>query len=282
MSATDPATDHIPAAGLLLLCRAAPDRVRPAAQLLRRPMLLAPAGEGWSVLVPAEESWREAGTHLAAVAADWAHALTVAESWPVVGLWWDEDGAGFVVAAGFRRTVGHTWLADGTPLGEEEALTALRTRLGLDPVLDGAAFDRLTQPDAEADGAARVLGLAAVLARAGLQLGPGLVPGLAAGRLCEAAGLLPDAEPVDWPGWRAAVCGGLDAAEHGVLGAWTRGPRARALGTAELAAGVALLAWSRGGARRGWRAAGAALVADGALTLLYDRWRAGRDAGQGV
>lgn len=271
MSAFDHTPAHTPAAGILLLCRAAPDRVRPAAQLLRRPLLMAPAGEEWSVLVPAEKSWLDNGTNLAAVTADWAHALTVDGNWPVVGLWWDADGAGFVVAAGFRRTVGHTWLADGTPLGGQEAMTALRARLGLDPVLDAAAFDRLIQQDGgedAADASARVLGLVAVLARAGLHLGPGLVPGVSAGRLCEAAGALPGAEPVDWPGWRAV--------ERGALGVWTRGPRARALGTAEVALGAALLVWSRGSERRGWRAAGVALVADGALTLLYDRWRAGR------
>ncbi|MFI9719254.1 hypothetical protein ACIHFE_06300 [Streptomyces sp. NPDC052396] len=258
------ATDHIPAAGLLLLCRAAPDRVRPAAQLLRRPLLLAPAGEEWSVLVPADESWREDGAHLAAVAADWANALTATESWPAVGLWWDADGAGFVVATGFRRTAGYTWLADGTPLGEAEALRTVRVRLGLDPVLDAQALEALTRTDSDADARARLLGLVAVLGRAGLRLGPGLGPGAGEQELCAAAAALPMAEAVQWPGWR----GGL---ESGVR-AWMRGPRARMVGAAEVGTGLALLAWA-GGRRRGWAALGAALAVDGALTLAYERWR---------
>ncbi|MEU3351746.1 hypothetical protein [Streptomyces sp. NPDC037389] len=268
------ATDHSPAAGVLLLCRAEPDRVRPSAQLLREPLFLAPAGEEWTVLVPGEEAWRAEDATPAALTADWAHALTVAEPWTTVGLWWDAEGAGFVVAAGFRRTAGYTWLADGSPLGEESAMTALRARLGLDPVLDAEAFDRLTLPDSDADAAARVLGLVAVLARAGLHLPPGLAPGTAAAELRAAADAAPEAETVEWPGWRTVVRDGLDASERGPLGRWTRGPRARTLGAVEIAAGVSLWALGRrGDGRRSLRVAGAALVVDGALTLAYDVWR---------
>lgn len=269
------ATDHSrAAAGALLLCRADPDRVRPSAQLLREPLLVAPAGGGWSVLVPAEEPGPGAAENPAALTAEWTHALTVAESWPAVGLWWDEEGAGFVVAAGFRRTLGYTWLADGSPLGDEGALTALRARLGLDPVLDAAAFDRLTAPDSDADAAARVRGLVAVLARAGLHLPQGLVPGASARTLRAAMEAAPSAEAVEWPGWRAAMRDGLDATERGPLGTWVRGPRARALGTAELA-GAVLLSRARRAERprRGWALAGAVLLADGALTIAYDAWR---------
>ncbi|MBB5117017.1 hypothetical protein GO002_12380 [Streptomyces eurocidicus] len=267
------ATDHSRAAGVLLLCRAEPDRVRPSAQLLNEPLLLVPAGEGWSALIPGEDSWRSEGTSLAEATAGWAHALAVAESWPVVGVWWDASGAGFVVAAGFRRTVGYHWLADGTPAGAEPVMGALRARLGLDPVLDGAALDGLARPDSDAGAAARVLGLIAVLSRTGLTLPPGLAPGVSAARLRAAAGVLPAAEAVDWPGWRQAVRAGLDAAERGTLGAWTRGPRARALGAAEIAAGLALAFGARRAGRRGWAAVGAVLAADGALTLAYDWWR---------
>ncbi|MBB4891337.1 hypothetical protein FHS39_000337 [Streptomyces olivoverticillatus] len=262
------ATDHSPAAGVLLLCRAEPHRVRPSAQLLREPLLLAPAGD-WSVLVPGRDSWREEDANLAAVTAEWAHALTVAEPWPAVGLWWDEEGAGFVVAAGFRRTAGYTWLADGSPLGDESAMTALRARLGLDPVLDAAAFDRLTRPDSDADAPARVLGLIAVLARAGLRLPPGLAPGTSAQSLRDAVGMLASAEAVEWPGWRQAVRTGLD-------GEWIWGTKARALGGAEVAVGLGLLALSRRRRGRAWQVAGAALFADGALTLAYDAWRGRR------
>ncbi|WP_344091851.1 hypothetical protein, partial [Streptomyces stramineus] len=212
------ATDHSRAAAVLLLCRAEPDRVRPSAQLLNEPLLLVPAGEEWSALIPGEDSWRSEGTHLSEAAAGWAHALAVGEQWPVVGLWWDEGGAGFVVAAGFRRTVGYAWLLDGTPVGEEAAMDALRARLGLDPVLDGDALDGLTRPDSDAGAAARVRGLIAVLTRAGLTLPAGLAPGTGAAGLCAAGGALPSVEAVDWPGWREAVRAGLDAAERGTLG----------------------------------------------------------------
>ncbi|QLE73933.1 hypothetical protein FGW37_22200 [Streptomyces rectiverticillatus] len=267
------ATDHSRAAGVLLLCRAEPGRVRPSAQLLNEPLLLVPAGEGWSALIPGKDSWRTEGTDLATATAGWAHALAVAEQWPVVGLWWDAHGAGFVVAAGFRRTVGYTWLADGTPHGEEAAMTALRARTGLDPVLDGAALDGLTRPDTDADAASRVLGLIAVLSRTGLNLVPGLAPGVPADGLRAAAGAHPLAEAVDWPGWREAVRTGLLDAESGRLGAWTRGPRARALGAAEVAAGASLALWGRWSGRRGVAAVGAVVLADGALTLAYDWWR---------
>ncbi|MFE5869670.1 hypothetical protein ACFQ6V_13615 [Streptomyces roseifaciens] len=268
------ATDHSRAAGVLLLCRAEPGRVRPSAQLLNEPLILVPAGEGWSALIPGKDSWRTEGTDPATAAAGWAHALAVAEQWPVVGLWWDARGAGFVVASGFRRTVGYAWLADGTPLGEEAAMTALRARTGLDPVLDGAALDGLARPDADADAASRVLGLIAVLSRTGLDLAPGLAPGVPADGLRAAAGAHPLAEAVDWPGWREAVRTGLLDAESGRLAAWTRGPRARALGAAEVAAGASLAFWGRRSGRRGVTVAGVTLLADGALTLAYDWWRA--------
>ncbi|MFH8519404.1 hypothetical protein ACH4CE_30810 [Streptomyces gelaticus] len=51
MNATSPA-------GALLLCRAEPETVRPVAHLLRERMLLAPAGDGWSVLVPEGKPWQ--------------------------------------------------------------------------------------------------------------------------------------------------------------------------------------------------------------------------------
>ncbi|CAM5406239.1 hypothetical protein [Streptomyces abikoensis] len=268
------ATDHSRAAGVLLLCRAEPGRVRPSAQLLNEPLLLVPAGEGWSALIPGEDSWRTEGTDLATATAGWAHALAVAEPWPVVGLWWDEVGAGFVVASGFRRTAVYAWVADGTPIGEESAMTALRARTGLDPVLDGAALDGLTRPDADADASARVRGLIAVLSRTGLHLPPGLAPGVPADGLRASAGALPAAEAVYWPGWREAVRAGFGAAEGGRFGAWTR-----ALGAAEVVAGGALALWGRRLGRRGVTAAGVVVLADGAVTLAYGWWR-GRSPGR--
>ncbi|HBF85930.1 MAG TPA: hypothetical protein DD420_40250, partial [Streptomyces sp.] len=45
--------------GALLLCRADSETVRPPAHLLRERMLLLPAGDGWSVLVPEGKPWRD-------------------------------------------------------------------------------------------------------------------------------------------------------------------------------------------------------------------------------
>lgn len=264
--------------GVLLLCRAEPPAVRPAAQLLREHLLLAPAGTGWSVLVPEGRPWLDGGEPVDRVAAGWASALAVAASWPVLALWWDADRAGFTLASGFRRPVGYTWLTDGTPAGEDEAMHTFAVRLGFDPVLDVQDLQPLTRPDPVADARSRLLGLIAVLARLDLALPPGLAPGEPAARLRTAAG---DAggQEIAWPGLRDAVREEVQAVEeavgtavHRVVGdtaaarlPWLHGPRGRALATARLAAGVPLLVW--GVARRspGWAAAGALLVADGLL-----------------
>ncbi|MEU0062787.1 hypothetical protein ABZ085_05560, partial [Streptomyces albidoflavus] len=148
--------------GGLLLCRAAPDAVAPAAVLLRRPMLLAPAGRGWSVLVPADLSWQGEEEPVDLVLGGWAAALAVGAPWPVLALWWDAGRAGFSLASGVRRPVGYVWLADGTPAGEDEAMRTFAGRLGLDPVFAVQALDGLTRPDAEADAAARLRGVLAV------------------------------------------------------------------------------------------------------------------------
>jgi hypothetical protein len=116
MNATSPA-------GALLLCRAEPETVRPVAHLLRERMVLAPAGDGWSVLVPEGKPWQGgAGAGLGAVDAEsvdrvvagWGTALAVGSTWPVLALWWDGGRAGCTLASGFCRPVGYVWLADGT------------------------------------------------------------------------------------------------------------------------------------------------------------------------
>lgn len=268
--------------GALLLCRTAPEAVRPVARLLREPLLLAPAGDGWSVLVPEGEPWqggrRAGGTPGAAEPVDrvlggWATALAVGSTWPVVALWWDGDRAGCTLAAGFRRPVGYVWLADGTPAGEDEAVRTFAERLGLDPVLDVQALEALTRPDPDADARARLRGLLAVLTRTGLALPAGLGPGEPGPRPAPGGEEWPGAERVEWTGWRDAVQVDLDAVEHSRMGPWTRGPRARALAGAQLAAGLPLALW--GAARRsgGWTFAGVLLTAHGALGLAYDRIR---------
>lgn len=260
--------------GALLLCRAEPAAVQPPAHLLREHQLLAPAGQQWSVLVPEGKPWLNGGEPVDRVLAGWAAALAVGTNWPVLALWWDGDRAGFTLASGFRRPVGYIWLADGTPVGEDEAMRTFAARLGLDPVLDLQSLEPLTRPDPDADARARLLGLIAVLTRTGLALPVGLAPGEPADRLRSVARAL-GAETVEWSGWRDAVRAELQAVEEGRLGLWLRSPRARLLGAAQLAAGVPLLVW--GFARRsgglGWAAAGVVLVANGALSLVYDRVR---------
>ncbi|MFG2880114.1 hypothetical protein ACGFYU_34730 [Streptomyces sp. NPDC048337] len=263
-----------PQAGGLLLCRAEPLAARPAAHLLRVRLLLAPAGE-WSVLVPETKPWQGGEEGVADVLAGWGSAIALGTSWPVLSLWWEGGRTGFALASGFRRTAAYEWERDGRPVGEPDAMRMLAARLGLDPVLDLEELERLTRPDTDpaVDGEARVLGLIALLARAGLALPAGLGPGEPADRLREAARVAPGAEAVVWSGWRDAVRAELDAVEEGPLGPWVRGPRARLLGAAQLSAGAPLLLWAARRRSPGWLAAGTLLTAHGALSLAYDRAR---------
>ncbi|WP_406092629.1 hypothetical protein [Streptomyces sp. NBC_01013] len=278
--------------GALLLCRAEPDSVRPVAHLLREPMLLAPAGAGWSVLVPEGTPWQdgtegeggqggrdgrspagEAAEPVDRVLGGWATALAVGSTWPVLALWWDGDRAGYTLAAGFRRPVAYVWLADGTPAGEDEAMRTFAERLALDPVLDVQALEALTRTDPEADARARLRGLLAVLTRIGLELPPGLDPGGPSARLAAWGEVGPEAERIAWAGWRDAVMVELEAVEGGRLGPWMRGPRARALAGAQLVVGLPLVLWGVGRRSGGWAVAGALLMVHGALGLAYDRIR---------
>ncbi|MFD4629467.1 hypothetical protein ACFVYR_06900 [Streptomyces sp. NPDC058284] len=262
------------AAGALLLCRAEPDAVEPAAQLLRERMLLAEAGPGWSVLVPEGKPWLHGEEPVDRVLTGWATALAVGVGWPVLALWWDGDRSGYTLAAGFRRTVGYEWLANGTPVGEDEAMRTFAARLGLDPVLDMQSLDTLTRPDTAADARARMLGLLAVLTRTGLTLPPGLAPGEPADRLREVARRRQGVRQVEWPGWRDAVRAELGAVEKSPLGPWVRGPRARTVAAAQVAVGLPLAGWALRRHSGGWTAAAALLLAQGAAGLAYDRMRA--------
>ncbi|WP_406863088.1 hypothetical protein ABZO31_22665 [Streptomyces sp. HUAS MG47] len=259
----------------LLLCRAAPPAVRGPAQLLREQLLLAPAGTDWSVLVPEGKPWLDDGEPVDRVVTGWATALAVGATWPVLGLWWDADRAGLTLASGFRRPVGYTWLADGTPAGEHEAMRTFADRLALDPVLDVQALEPLTEPDPDADARARLVGLTAVLARTGLDLPPGLHPGDSAEALHAAAEAL-GAEELAWSGWKDAVATELDVVESGPLGPYLfHGPGARALAAGLIAAGLPLTAWGIARRSGGWTAAGLLLVAEGLVGLAYDRLRNG-------
>ncbi|WP_432155877.1 hypothetical protein [Streptomyces sp. bgisy153] len=267
---------EVTAPGALLLCRAGPHSVAPAAHLLREPMLLARAGDEWSVLVPEGTPWQHGEEPVDRVLTGWATALAVGAPWPVLALWWDADRAGCLLATGFRRPVAYVWLAPGTAAGEDEAMRTFAARLGLDPVLDMQALERLTRPDAEADARSRLLGLLAVLARAGLSLPPGLTPGEPADRLSAAVRGRPDVRQIAWRGWRETVRAELDAVEGTPLGHWlprTGSPRARALASAQVAAGLPLTAWALRRRSPGWLVAGALLLAHGALGLVYDAGR---------
>ncbi|MGV9879833.1 hypothetical protein [Streptomyces sp. NPDC003006] len=261
--------------GALLLCRADIDTMEPAAHLLREGMLLAPAGSGWSVLVPEGKPWLHGEEPVDRVLTGWATALAVGSGRPVLALWWDTDRSGYTLAAGFRRTVGYEWLANGTPVGEDEAMRTFAARLGLDPVLDMQSLEALTRPDTGADARSRVRGLLGVLTRAGLALPVGLVPGEAADRLREVARVQRDVRKVEWSGWRDAVRAEFDVVDNGPLGPWVRGPKARALAVAQVAAGLPLAAWAVRRRSGGWAVAAAVLLAQGALGLAYDRMRAG-------
>lgn len=164
-------------------------------------------------------------------------------------------------------------------------MRTLAVRLGLDPVLDLEELERLTRTDPAAepaldgagDGETRLLGLIALLARAGLALAvAGLSPGEPADRLRGAARVAAGAETVEWAGWRDAVRAELDAVEEGPLGPWVRGPKARLLGAVQVAAGAPLVLWAVRRRSPGWAAAGAFLTAQGALSLTYDRARTRR------
>lgn len=362
-STSRPGTAHRrPVSGAWVLCRADPDDVRPSASLLPIPLVLAPAGAGWSVLVPVgprepvgepsdgapagPDAGGSAGApghegtterpgawHGAAgggparstgrgggaarrssvtdsdALTDLARTVAAGESWPVIGVWWGADGAGFTIATGFRRPVSFAWRADGTPdgtrTGAADAARALIARLGLDPVLDGAAMDELTGagpgatspratgeqefdrpwagrgagssggPAAEPGASLqqRLVGLVAVVSRAGLRLPDGLTPGAPEHRLCAAIHAAPGAETLVWRGWRDAVRAELDSLESGPRGHWLRGPRARALGAAQLAVGLPLAAWGLRRGRPGWALVGALLTVDGAAGLAYDGLR---------
>ncbi|WP_405777238.1 hypothetical protein [Streptomyces sp. NBC_00859] len=263
------------ATGVLLLCRAAPAAVRPAAQVLGEQLLLAPAGEGWSVLVPEGKPWLHGEEPVDRVAGGWVTALAVSSPWPVLALWWDCDRSGLTQASGFRRPVGYMWRADGTPVGEDGAMRTFGARLRLDPVLDLQALTELTVPDQLADSRSRLTGLTAVLTGAGLTLPTGLTPGDPADRLREVARIHPAAGRVEPTGLREALRSGLAAFEDGSLGPWLRGPRARALGAAQLAAGLPLALWGFSRRSAGWTTAAALLMAHGVLGLAYDRMRAG-------
>ncbi|WP_405497873.1 hypothetical protein [Streptomyces sp. NBC_00096] len=263
-------------AGGLLLCHAGPADARPAAHILRERLLLAPAGE-WSVLVPEAKPWLRHGETVAEVLAGWGSAVALSSNWPVLSLWWEDGRTGFVLSSGFRRSAAYEWDAAGRPHGgpDPAAMRVLAARLGLDPVLDLEELERLTRPDEAADGDSRLLGVVALLARAGLALPSGLTPGEPADRLREAARVAPGAEPVEWSGWRDTVRAELAVVEDSPLGPWLRGPKARLAGAAQLAAGAPLMLWAARRRSPGWLAAGTLLVAHGAAALAYDRARRG-------
>ncbi|MFH9816353.1 hypothetical protein [Streptomyces sp. NPDC017230] len=254
-----------PASGALLLCRAEPDSVDAVAPLLGERMTLLPAGGEWSVLVPVGGPWRHGGEPVDRVLTGWAAALAVGAPWPALALWWDADRAGYTLASGFRRPVGYVWLADGTPVGEDEAMRTFANRLGLDPVPDVQSLDLLTRPDPEADARTRLRGLLAVLTRAGVALPAGLDPGEPADRLGAAARALPGARRTEAAGRRPTA----GESRLAPWMPWVGGPGARALALAQMAAGLPLTVWGLRRRSGGWTTAGALLVAHGALGTAY-------------
>ncbi|MDI3404573.1 hypothetical protein [Streptomyces cavernicola] len=253
------------APGALLFCRAASVDVRPVAGLLRERFHLAPAGPEWSVLVPDGVPWAREDEPVDRVLAGWATALAVGAGRPVLALWWDADRSGYTLASGFHRSVGYVWLADGTPVGEDEAMRTFASRLGLDPVLDMQSLEPLTRADPAAGADDRLRGLLALLGRAGLAAPPGLAPGASAETLRSAVRALPDAEAVEWPGFREAVRAEL-APDGGTL-------IARALAATQLATGLPLTLWGLRRHSAALTTAGALLLVHGALALVREMQR---------
>ncbi|WP_158709318.1 hypothetical protein, partial [Streptomyces sp. NRRL F-6674] len=175
---TDAGAARGAAGGVLLLCRARPDAVAPVVPVLRERVGLAEAGDGWTVLVPEGEPWR-GGETVERVATGWAFALAVGVSWPVLAVWWDADRCGCVLASGFRRPVGYVWLANGTAVGEDEAMRTLGEQLGMGAEEgEGAgALLALARTDSSVDGRARVRGFVSALEGVGARLPEGVVPG---------------------------------------------------------------------------------------------------------
>ncbi|MEU9352720.1 hypothetical protein AB0D65_17440 [Streptomyces griseoloalbus] len=256
-----------PAPGALLLCRAGAGSVARAARLLHERMLVVGAGAGWSVLVPEGRPWRDGTEPVDRVVTGWSTALAVGAPWPVIALWWDADRAGVGLASGFRRPVGYVWLANGTPAGEAEAMRTFAARLGLDPVLDLRALDLLTEPDPAADAPARLSGVLAVLTRAGVLVPPGLAPGEPADRLLQAARIQPGVRPVEER--EGGTPSETPASDRPAPSSPPRPamPPAPTLALAHMAVGLPLAIWGLRHRDGGWFAAGALLLAHGALGL---------------
>lgn len=281
MSFHEPQVPHPPAdrsAGALLLCRADVDAVGTVARLLREHMLLVPAGREWCALVPEGKPWLKEGEPVDRVLAGWATALAVGASWPVLALWWDSDRSGCTLASGFRRTVGYEWLANGTPVGQDEAMRTFAVRLGLDPVLDMQSLDHLTMPDPLADARARLRALLAVLAHVGVTLPAGLDPGDPADRLRAVVRARPgEVRTVERSGGDHLARTEPDVVGHdgrpapqGPRPSWAGTPGARALALAQLAVGLPMAVRGLRGRGGGWTAAGAVLMAHGAVELACD------------
>ncbi|MDQ0811244.1 hypothetical protein QFZ63_002958 [Streptomyces sp. B3I7] len=258
-------TDAVPscgaAGGVLLLCRARPDAVAPVVPVLRERVGLAEAGDGWTLLVPEGTPWRS-GETVERVATGWAYALAVGVSWPVLAVWWDADRCGCVLASGFRRPVGYVWLANGTAVGEDEAMRTLGEGLG---VASGAttggvgALLALTRPDSSVDGGGRLRGLLTVLEEGvGVRLPEGVVPG-------------ESAEGVEGVRVREVVrevVPGVAArgrAEGGGGGMAVPGVGARVVALAQVGVGVPVVVWGVRRRRGGWVVAGLLLVVDGVV-----------------
>jgi hypothetical protein len=252
---TDAGAARGAAGGVLLLCRARPDAVVPVVPVLRERVGLAEAGDGWTVLVPEGEPWR-GGETVERVATGWAFALAVGVSWPVLAVWWDADRCGCVLASGFRRPVGYVWLANGTAVGEDEAMRTLGEQLGVEEPEGAGALLALARTDSAVDGRGRVRGFVGVLEGVGVRLPEGMVVGEPLRR-----GL---GEVV--PG---AAMGGVEPAVGAAVGSG-----ARVVALVQVGVGVPVIVWGVWRRRAGWVVAGVLLVVDGVVGGLRVGWGA--------
>ncbi|MFF7149613.1 hypothetical protein ACFZAO_16290 [Streptomyces griseoaurantiacus] len=263
---TDTGSSRGAAGGVLLLCRAGPDAVAPVVPLLRERTGIAGAGDGWTLLVPEGEPWRN-GETVERVATGWAFALAVGVSWPVLAVWWDADRSGCVLASGFRRPVPYVWLGNGTAVGEDEAMRTLGEGLGLGAGAGAGALLALTRPEPSVDGIGRLRGLLAALAGLGLRLPDGVAPGETVEGLREVVReVVPEGavrERVEMGGGvrAAGARAGAEAGGSGVSG----GTGARVVAWVQVGLGVPVLVWGVRRRRAGWVVAGLVLVGDGVV-----------------
>lgn len=263
--------------GVLLFCRADPDEAAAPARLLRERGVLAPAGAGWSLLVPEGRPWRDGSEPVERIATGWATALAVGGPWPVVALWWDREraatpsrtgSAGPSTTPGSRTAPPRARTRPCSPSPSASASTRSSTcgtsRRSPAPTRTPtpAPASSASSPCSAASGWSRRRGCGPARPPSACSPPPGPAPARGTSRAAtRATPYAPDRPP------------GLDGPEAAAR-------ILRAVAALQLAAGPPLLVWSltRRAPAPGWAAAGALLTVQGALGLGLARRARGRRA----